>query len=177
MANSSFAARMVADGPATLAPPSFEGMGWLVAINMGIMTIAFLGGTMVVAKLAGDWVRHRRQDTPRSPTAIYRLVGILFAAGITVRCGAEALALWGWDTRDPAATASYLTLKRFLDPIAVTFGLSGLTVLIMSEPGMVEQLRQKPWPINMWLAWPMVKRMLKLAALTFVAAIGVVSLR
>lgn len=177
MANSSFAARMVADGPATLAPPSFEGMGWLVALNMAIMTFAFLGGTMVVAKLVGDWVRHRRQDTPRSPAAIYRLIGILFAAGITVRCGAEALALWGWDARDPAATAFYLTLKRFLDPVAVLFGLSGLMVYLCSEPGMIEQQRKEPFPIDMWLAWPMVKRMLKLAALTLAATIAVVSLR
>lgn len=177
MANSSFAARMVADGPATLAPPSFEGMGWLVALNMGIMTIAFLGGAMVVAKLVGDWVKHRHQDTGRSPAAIYRLIGILFAAGITVRCGAEALALWGWDTRDPAATASYLTLKRFLDPAAVGFGLSGLLIYVCSEPGMIEQQRKKPWPINMWLAWPMVKRMLWLGGITFIAAIGVVSTR
>lgn len=177
MAKSSFAARMVADGPATLAPPSFEGMGWLVALNMFFMTIAFLGGTMVVAKLVGDWVRHRRQDTPRSPAAIYRLIGILFAAGITVRCGAEALALWGWDPREPMATATYLTLKRFLDPVAVTFGLSGMMIYVMSEPGMIEQQRKEPWPINMWMAWPMVKRMLKLAGLTFIAAVGVVSLR
>lgn len=177
MANSSFAARMVADGPPTLAPPSFEGMGWLVAINMGIMTIAFLGGAMVVAKLVGDWVRHRQDDPWPSPAAIYRLVGILFAAGITVRCGAEALALWGWDTRDPASTAFYLTLKRFLDPIAVMFGLSGLATYVLSEPGMIEQQRKDPWPINMWLAWPMVQRMLWLGGLTFIAAIGVVSTR
>ena len=177
MANTSFAVRSIAEGPQTIAPPSFNGMGWLVAINMGVMTIAFLTGIMVVVKLAGDWIKHRSLDPWPSPASIHRLVGILFATGITIRCGAEALSLWGWDPRDPVASASYLTIKRFLDPIAVGFGLSGLLVYVCSEPGMIVQLRKVPFPIDMWLAWPMVRRMLCLGALTFIAAIGVVSTR
>lgn len=177
MANSSFAAQAVAEGPQTLAPPSFNGMGWLVVTNLAVMTIATLIGFMVIVKLVGDWVKHRRQDVWRSPACIYRLLGILFAFGITLRCGAEAVCLWGWNPHDPVATGVYLTAKRMIDPIAVGCGISALITYILSEPGMIEQQRKEPFPVNMWLAWPMVKRMLRLGLLTFVAAIGVVSTR
>lgn len=175
--NSSFATQAVAEGPQTLAPPSFNGMGWLVVINLAVMTIATLIGIMVIVKLVGDWVKHRRQDVWLSPASIYRGLGILFATGITVRCGAEAVNLWGWNPHDPVSTGIYLTAKRMFDPIAVTCGITGLMVYILSEPGMIEQQRKIPFPVNMWLAWPMVKRMLWLGLLTFGAAIGVVSTR
>lgn len=176
-ANSTFAARAVEAGPQTLAPPSFNGMGWLVVINLAVMTIATLIGIMVIVKLVGDWIKHRRQDVWLSPASIYRLLGILFATGITIRCGAEAVNLWGWNPHDPIATGIYLTAKRMFDPIAVTCGITGLMVYILSEPGMIEQQRKIPFPVDMWLAWPMVKRMLWLGLLTFGAAIGVVSTR
>jgi hypothetical protein len=177
MSNSSFASQAVADGPQTLAPPSFNGMGWLVVINLAVMTIATLVGIMVIVKLVGDWVRHRRQDVWLSPASIYRMLGILFATGITIRCGAEAVNLWGWNPHDPVATGFYLTAKRMFDPIAVVCGITGLMVYILSEPGMIEQQRKILFPVDMWLAWPMVKRMLRLGLLTLIAAIGVVSTR
>jgi hypothetical protein len=177
VSNASFAARSVAQGPQTLAPPSFNGMGWLVIINLAMMTIATLIGIMVIVKLAGDWVKHRRTDVWLSPASIYRVLGILFATGITIRCGAEMVSLWGWNPHDPVATGIYLTAKRLFDPIAVSCGITGLMVYILSEPGMIEQQRKIPFPVNMWLAWPMVKRMLRLGLLTFIAAIGVVSTR
>jgi hypothetical protein len=177
MSNTSFAAQAVANGPHTIAQPSFEGMGWLVVINLACMTVATLVGLMVAVKLIGDWFKHREQDPWLSPASIYRTLGILFAAGITIRCGVEALTLWGWDPRDPVATGSYNTFKRIFDPVAVTFGVTGLMLYICSEPGMIEQQRKEPFPIDMWLAWPMVRRMLWLGVSTFIAAVGVVSTR
>ncbi|RYF14207.1 MAG: hypothetical protein EOO77_14570 [Oxalobacteraceae bacterium] len=38
------------------------------------------------------------------------------------------------------------------DPIAVSCGITGLVVYILSEPGMIEQQRKIPFPVNMWLA-------------------------
>lgn len=177
MDNASFAAQAVANGPMTLAPPSFNGMGWLVVLNLAVMTIATMVGVMVLIKLGGDWLKHRRRDAWLSPAVIYRLLGMLFSAGITLRCGAEALNLWGWNPQDPAATGAYLVAKRLIDPLAVGCGLAALMTYILSEPGMIEQQRKEPFPVDMWLAWPMVKRMLWLGLLTFVAAIGVVSTR
>ncbi len=177
MNNTSFAAQAVANGPQTIAQPSFNGMGWLVVINLACMTIATMVGVMVLAKLIGDWIKHRRQDTWLSPASIYRTLGILFAAGITLRCGVEALTLWGWNPHDPIQTGAYNTVKRLFDPFAVALGISGLLLYICSEPGMIEQQRVKPFPVDMWLAWPMVRRMLWLGFLTFLAAVGVVSTR
>lgn len=50
-------------------------------------------------------------------------------------------------------------------------------VYVLQRPGMIEQQCEIPSPVNMWLAWPKMKRMLRLGVLTFVAAIGVVSTR
>lgn len=179
MSDTSLAAQAVAKGPQTIAPPSFNGMGWLVVINLACMTVATLYGAMVVLKLVGDAIRnrHRTEDRFPNPAGIYRLLGIIFATGITVRCGVEALVLWGWNPQEPVATGMYNTIKRLFDPFAVVCGLSGLTLFICSEPGMIEQLRKDPFPIKMWLGWPMIRRMLWLIALTFAAAIGVVSTR
>ena len=177
MNNSSFAARSVAEGPHTLAPPSFDGHGWLVVINLALMTAATVLALMVVVKLVGDQWRHHHRDPWKSPASIYRLIGVLFSAGITLRCGAEAICLWGWNPADPATTGQYLMLKRLVDPFAVLCGLSCLVVYILSEPGMIEQQRKVPWPINMWLSLPMVRRMIWIVALSLIAAIGVVSTR
>lgn len=177
MSNTSFATQAVAEGPQTLAQPSFNGMGWLVVVNLAWMTIATLIGVMVVIKLAGDAWQHRKRDLRLSPAWIYRALGLLFACGITVRCGVEALTLWGWNPSDPVMTGTYNTVKRLVDPFAVTFGMIGLMLYICSEPGMIEQQRKDPFPIHMWLAWPMVRRMLWLGLFTSIAAVGVVSTR
>jgi hypothetical protein len=175
--NTSLAAQAVASGPGTVAPPSFDGHGWLVAINMGAMTFACVVGLMVIGMLVADDAKRRRQDKGWAPARIYRVTGMLFATGITLRCGAEAVSLWGWNPLEAEATARFLLFKRLLDPFAVTSGLGGLGLYVMSLPGMFAQLRKEPLPVKIWQAWPIVKRMLAVGALCFVAAIGVVSTR
>lgn len=113
------------------------------------MTIATLIGIMVIVKLAGDSIKHRRQDVWLSPASIYRLLGILFAFGITLRCSAEAVSLWGWNPNDPIATGVYLTPKRMIDPIAVACGITALMTYVLLEPGMIEQQRKEPFPLHM----------------------------
>jgi len=46
MNNSSFAAQAVAKGPMTAAPPSQEGHGWLVVLNLAVVTFASVVETM-----------------------------------------------------------------------------------------------------------------------------------
>jgi hypothetical protein len=62
MSMPSFAAKAIARGPRTLAPPSFDGHGWLVVLNMMLTTTAAILAIMLAAKLVKDWVRHRPQD-------------------------------------------------------------------------------------------------------------------
>lgn len=177
MNETSLAAQAVASGPGTVAPPSFDGHGWLVAINMGAMTFACVAGMMVIAMLLTDAAKRRRQDRGWAPARIFRVIGLLFATGITLRCGAEAVSLWGWNPLEPQATARFLLFKRMLDPWAALCGIGGLALYVMSMPGMFSQLRKEPLPLRIWQAWPIVKRMLAVGALCFVAAIGVVSTR
>lgn len=177
MNDTSLAAQAVASGPGSVAPPSFEGQGWLVALNMGAMTYATIAGMMVIALLLTDAGKRRRQDRGWAPARVFRVVGLLFATGITLRCGAEAVSLWGWNPLDPTTTATFLLVKRLIDPWAVAFGVSGLALYVMSMPGMFSQLRKEPLPLKMWQAWPIVKRMLAVGGLCFVAAVGVVSTR
>lgn len=177
MNNRSLAAQAVASGPGTVAPPSFDGHGWLVALNMGAMTFAFIVGLMVIGMLVTDARKRRRQDVGWAPARLFRVIGLLFASGITLRCGAEALALWGWNPLKPSTTATFLLTKRIVDPFAAAFGVSGLALYVMSMPGMFSQLRKEPLPLRVWQAWPVVQRMLAVGGLCFVAAIGVVSTR
>jgi hypothetical protein len=177
MSNSSLAAQAVADGPMTVAPPSFDGHGWLVVLNLGAMTAAFMIAMMVLVLLASDWWRCRKVDRVLSPAWLWRLIGILFATGITLRCGGEGLVLWGWNPRAPEETSVMLLAKRLVDPVAVTCGLSGLFLFILSLPGVMRQLRREPFPIRIWQTWPVLRRMGWLALSSLAAAAAVVSLR
>lgn len=174
MDNASIAAKAVAAGPATVAPPSFNGVEWLVAFNLWAMTAGCLIGAMVIVTLLTDGRRHRAKDVPGfSPARVWRWMGLLFATGIMFRCGAEALTLWGWDSEHPAQTARFLFAKRLVDPVAIACGVSGMVLFVLSLPGILHQLRREPLPLDMWQAWPIVRRMIGVGLIFFVVAIGV----
>lgn len=173
----SVATASVAQGPLTVAPPSFDGHGWLVVINLAVMTAA----CVLAAMMAIDLVRHiwgrRHRDRVTHPVTIWRSTAVCFAIGIALRAGAEAAVLWNWNPLDPASTASFLIAKRLVDPIAMAFGLAGLALTYLSARGVVEQLRKRPFPINMWANLPMLKRPAAIVAIWMVASIGVVVTR
>jgi hypothetical protein len=177
MDNASFAARAVADGPPTVAPPSFDGHGWLVVLNLAVMTFATVVALMFAVDAIRAWHRNRSVDRPSHPVSIWRWAGFCFAMGIFLTRGADAVVLWNWNIRDPAGTGWWLTFQRFIDPIAMSFGLTGLALLYLSARGMVVQLRRRPFPIDMWSSLPMLKRPAYIALLSLIAAIGVVSTR
>ena len=171
------AAEAVASGPATVAPPSFDGQGWLVVINLAIMTAACPLATMMVVDLARRAWARRREDRSAHPVTIWRLTILCFAAGIALRSGAEAATLWGWDPLDPAGTGAFLFAKRLIDPVAMLFGLTGLTLSYLSARGIVEQLRKRPFPIDFWASLPMLRQPAAIVVLCGVAAVGVVVTR
>ncbi len=174
MDEATLAARAVANSPSPTAPAAFNGVEWLIALNLWAQTAAFLVGAMVIYKLLSDWRRHRHRDAPGiSPARVWRVTGLLFATGITLRCGAGALVLWGWDPEQAEKTGVFLFVQRLIDPIAIAFGVSGLIVFVLSLPGMLQQLRQEPLTLDIWEQWPMVRRMMAVAGLCFVAAVGV----
>jgi hypothetical protein len=174
MDNASLAARAVANSPSVAAPASFNGQEWLIALNLWAQTAAFLIAAMVIVKLVSDWLRHRHRDAPGiSPARVWRINGLLFAIGITLRCGAGALVLWGWNPAEAEKTGDFLFIQRLVDPIAIAFGVSGLIVFVLSLPGMLQQLRQEPITLDIWEAWPIVRRMIAVGVLCFVAAVGV----
>jgi hypothetical protein len=175
--DTSFAAQAVARGPHTVAPPSFDGHGWLVVINLVVMTGAMVMATTTVAGLIGDAWRTRSRDRHNDPIAVWRIPLICFATAMALRTGVEALILWGWNPLDPVGTGWLQTFKRFVDPFSVAFGLVGLAVVELSKRGMGAQLLKRPFPINMWASLPMLKRPAMVCLLALIAAIGVVSTR
>lgn len=177
MNNSSLAEQAVAMGPATVAPPSFDGQGWLVVINLAAFTFAFLLCAMLAVKWIGDIWRNRKRDTLDHPVTIWRGIGIALTLAGVLRFGIAAAVLWGWNPLDPVGTAAVLTLQRYVDPIAAALGIGGLATFFLSERGMVDQLRKEPFPLNMWASLPMLKRPAFLAVICLIAAIGVVSTR
>jgi len=174
MDNANLAARAVAESPSASAPAAFNGIEWLMALNTWAQTAAFLIGAMALVTLVNDWRKHRARDVPGlSPVRVWRVIGVLISTGIMLRCGAAALVLWGWDIEQPERTGTYLFYQRLVDPIAITCGVSGLMLFVLSLPGMLHQLRRKPMPIDMWQAWPIVRRMLAVTIVFFIAAVGV----
>lgn len=171
--NASLAAQAVADA-GTLAPPSFDGHGWLVVINLATMT----AGTLIAAMTFVLILANRRTGDPRwSPAWCWNTAALCFATGMALRCGAGAMELWAWNPHDPVTTGKFLLVKRMIDPIAAASGLTGLALTALSMPGVIEQLRRIPLPERVWQEWPVVRRMLILAAISLVAAICVVSTR
>lgn len=173
----SFAAKAVASGPATVAPPSFDGQGWLVVINLAIMTAAFVLAIMMVVDLIRHIWRRRRVDRPSHPVTVWRAMVLCFSIGIALRSGAAAIVLWGWNSLRPEETGALLVLQRMVDPIAVAFGLTGLAIAYLSSPGVVFQLRRRPHPLDFWTKLPMLWRPAAIVGLAFGAALGVVATR
>jgi hypothetical protein len=175
--DTSLAAQAVAAGPQTIAPPSFDGHGWLVVLNLAAMTAATIIAMMAVAVVLTEAWRGRERDVGLAPARLWRIALLLFATGIGLRCGVEALTLWAWDPRTPVATARFLIAKRLVDPVAVACGISGLALSVLSLPGVLEQLRREPLTDRIWQTWPIIRRMILVVLLSLVAAIGVVSTR
>ncbi len=173
----SFAAKAVAAGPATVAPPSFDGQGWLVVVNLALMTAAFVLAIMMAVDMARHIWRCRHSDMPRHPVTVWRVMVLCFSVGICLRSGAAAMVLWGWDPVRPGATGALLLMQRMIDPVAVAFGLTGLAIAYLSSPGVVHQLRRRPLPFDLWKTLPMLWRPAAIVALSLVAAVGVVATR
>lgn len=165
---------MVASSP---APPSFDGQGWLVALNLFAMTAGCCLTLMLAGKIIRDMWRNRYRDKIREPVTILRLAMLAFSCAGVLRFGGEAAVLWGWDPTDPTATAAATLAKRLIDPIAAPLGWCGFALFVLAERGIVDQLRKQPFPINMWASLEQLKRPAIVVALCFVAAIGVVSTR
>lgn len=173
----SVAVEAVARGPATVAPPSFDGHGWLVVLNLAEMTAATVIAGMGIAFIVSEAWKGRARDRGLAPARVHRIIGLLLCLGMLLRCGAEAASLWGWNPLDPQGTAALLILKRFIDPLAVPLGVTAIGLYVMSFPGMREQLRKEPLPIDMWQSWPVIQRMAGVAVLSLIAAVGMVSTR
>jgi hypothetical protein len=177
MSTASFAAKAIVNGPHTVAPPSFDGQGWLVVINLAWFTAGFVLFAMLAVSASRDLWRCRRLDMIDHPVTVLRIATLLLGVAGTIRFGAEAATLWGWNPRDPSATALLLVAKRMLDPIAATFGLAAIALLYLSKGSMEEQLRRRPFPVRLWASLPMLKRPAAVVALSLVAAAGMVLTR
>lgn len=176
-ANSSFAVQSVARGPMTVAPPSFNGHGWLVVVNLAGFTAGFVIATMLAIKMARDIWRHRETDRLHHPVTVWRAFGGAVSLAMAVRFGPAAMVLWGWDPEQAASTAWLLTLQRLTDPVAFTLGLLALGLFEISGKGMAQHLRREPLPLRIWASRDQLRRPTCIAILSLIAAIGVVSTR
>jgi hypothetical protein len=173
----SVAARAVAEGPETSVPPSFNDGASLYLFNLFLMTATTFLGAMMVGKQASRIWSQRYYDHPLDPVTIYRAITLFAGIGITLRCGAEAMFLWGWSPHDIVTTARVSMAKRWLDPIAVGCGLMWMSLVVLGEPGLEHQLRKAPLPVDMWSRWPALARALLVIIFSFIAALAAVCLR
>lgn len=176
-AENSLVAQTVANGPPTMAPPSFNDGASLFLFNLFLMTAAmFLGAMMVGRQLSRIWAQ-RRFDHPLDPVSLYRTITVLAGIGLTLRCGAEAMYLWGWSPADPVTVARVAMAKRWIDPVAVAAGMTWMGIVMLGEPGIEYQLRKAPLPVDMWSRWPTLARAAGIIVLSFIAAAAAVILR
>lgn len=173
----SVVANYIAEGPETPVPPSFDNGESLFLFNLFIMTAATFLGAMMVGKQANRIWMQRYHDHPLDPVTLYRVITLLAGLGLTLRCGAEAMFLWGWNPTDVVTSARVSMAKRWIDPIAVGCGVSWLAIVVLAEPGIEHQLRKTPLPIDMWSRWPALVRAGVVIILSFVAALAAVCLR
>lgn len=177
MSNGSFAAQSVARGPMTVAPPSFDGHGWLVVLNLAGFTAGFVISLMVALKMARDIWQHRAVDKLHHPVTIWRAFGGTVSLAMAIRFGPAAMVLWGWNPEQAHTTGWLLTFQRFTDPIAFTLGLLALALFEISGRSMAEHLRKEPLPTKLWASRHQLKRPTCIFLLSLIAAIGMVSTR
>lgn len=173
----SLAAKSAARTPEAIVPPSFDNGASLYLFNLFLMTATTFLGAMMVGKQANRIWSQRFWDHPLDPVTLYRAITLFAGIGITLRCGSEALFLWGWNPADAVTSARVSMAKRWIDPIAVAAGLMWMTIVVLGEPGIEHQLRKAPLPVDMWSRWPVLVRALAVIILSFVAALAAVCLR
>lgn len=167
-----------------LSPPSFEGHDWLYVLNLFVFLAGTEVCTMLCLKLLVDSIRcllapkdSPNHDAWRSPIQLHRRIGILWSGAFALRCFSEMQSLWRWGPLDLHGDGRGLALKRMLDPIAADIGYLALALFFLSLPGITEQLRKEPFPINMWTSLPLLKRPGGVILCCLGAAIAVVVFR
>lgn len=176
-AATSLIAQSVEVGPASPFPRSFNDAASLFLFNLFLMTAMTFLGIMMAGKQARRIWMQRHFDHPKDPVTIYRVIVFCAAVGLTLRCGAAALELWGWNPTDPVTIARVVMAKRWIDPIACFFGMFWMALAIVGEVGVEHQLRKAPLPVDMWSRWPALARALAVIVLSFTAALAAVCLR
>jgi hypothetical protein len=176
-AAASLTAQAIQSGPQSPMPRAFNNDATLFVFNLFVMTATTFLGAMMLGKQARRIWMQRFYDHPKHPVTIYRMILLLAATGITLRCGAGAMVLWGYNPDDPATTARVVMAQRWLDPIAAFCGMGWMALAILGEPGVEHQLRKAPLPVDMWSRWPALVRALAVVILSFTAALAAVCLR
>ncbi|WP_374406527.1 hypothetical protein [Pelagerythrobacter sp.] len=160
-----------------VGPSSFDGHDWLVIFNLGSSTALFLIALLFSVDLGKRIYVNRRRDGWDHPVTVFRVVLLLLSAGIVLRNAARAAVLWKWDPSDPFGTSFTLTVQRFVDPVADLLQLSAIALAIVTAPTLINQLRKVPWLVPIRQSLPELMRPATLAAMSFVAAFGVVVTR
>jgi hypothetical protein len=149
----------------------------LFAFNLFLMTAMFFLSLMLAYRQGSRIWCQRRYDHPLDPVSLYRLVTMMAATAATLRCGGEAMMLWGWNPADPDTTARVIMAKRWIDPIALSCGVLWMAIVVLGEPGLEYQLRKAPLPVDMWSRWPMLVRAGGVILLSLIMALAAVILR
>ena len=168
--------RAVAAVPSAV-PASFNGDMSLYGWNLFLMTAMTFIAAMLAGRQASRIWQQRLYDHPKDPVTLYRLITLFAASAAMIRCGAEALVLWGWNPSDPMLTARVVMAKRWFDPVALGLGFLWMTIVMLGEPGIEHQLRKAPLPVDMWSRWPVLVRAAGLILLSLVAASAAVVFR
>lgn len=171
-AGNSMSAKMIA-AAGTAVPPSFNDDSQLFGSNLFLMTTFMCLGLMMAGKMALAIVRHWRRDRVFHPVTIWRAAWFLAGAAAFVRCGADAMILWAWNPDDVTTTACVMMAKHWIDPVALMLAGGWMLLVTLSNTSMEQQLRKRPYPVDMLARLPALRRPAVVILLSLVAAVGV----
>ena len=175
-ARTSMAAAMVRHSASSM-PTSFNNDGQLFGFNLFLMTAFMCLGLMMAVRSARALWRDRAVDGLRDPVTIWRMAWCCAAIAAFLRCGIEAMNLWAWSPHDPVTTARVIMAKRWIDPLALLFASGWMLLVLLSDASMEQQLRKRPYPVDMWSRLPALRRPAAIVVLSFIAAVGVAATR
>ena len=85
--------------------------------------------------------------------------------------------LWAWSPSDVVTAAHVLMAKRWIDPVALVLASGWMGLVLLANDAMEQQLRKRPYPLNMWARLPTLRHPRAILLLSLVAALGVASTR
>lgn len=176
VANSSTARAVVASINSP-TPAAFADNQALYAFNLFLMTAAAAIGLLMVGLQAKLIHRDHAFEHPLNPVTLWRFMQLLAGAALALRGAAEGFYLWAWSSGAVDTIVLAVRAKRWVDPLSIACAFAWFAMAILARPGVEDQLKKRPLPVDMWSRWPALRKPVTMIGLAFGMAVAAVAFR